>query len=59
MKNKNKQYMIRILKVFVKGKRSLFNKLSHRRFFELLSRANGLDDQCYTLEELQYINSKI
>lgn len=51
--------MIRILNIFLKGKRSLLSKISHRRFFELLSRANSLDDQCYTLEEIRYINSKI
>jgi hypothetical protein len=51
--------MIRILKVYLKGKHGLFNKISHKRFFELLGRANGLDDQCYTIEEIQYLNSKL
>lgn len=51
--------MIRILKVYLNGKQGLFNKLSHRRFFELLGRAKGLDDQCYTIKEIQYLNSKL
>lgn len=50
--------MIRVLKVYLKGKRNLFNKLSHKRFINMLSKANGIGDQCYTLKEIRYINSK-
>lgn len=50
--------MVRILKIYLKGKRNLFNKLSHKRFVSLLSKANSIGDQCYTLKEIQYLNSK-
>jgi hypothetical protein len=51
--------MIRILKVYLKGKHKLLNKLSHKRFMGLLSKSNGIDDKCYTLAEIRYINSKM
>ncbi len=51
--------MVRILRVYLNGKRNLFNKLSHKRLMTLLGKANGLGDRCYTLAEIQYINSKI
>jgi hypothetical protein len=38
--------MIRILKVYLKGKHKLLNKLSHKRFMGLLSKSNGIDDKC-------------
>jgi hypothetical protein len=50
--------MFRLLRVYLKGKRNLFNKISHKRYMELLSKANSVFDGCYTLKEIQYLSSK-
>jgi hypothetical protein len=50
--------MFRLLRVYLKGKKNLFDKLSHKRYMGLLSKANSLFDGCYTLKEIQYLNNK-
>lgn len=51
--------IFRVIKVYLKGKRKLFLKISENRFFNLLSKANSVHDKCYTLKEIQYLGNKL
>lgn len=51
--------IVRLLKIYLKGKRQLFLKMSQNRFFNLLKKANSMHDRCYTLKEIQYLGNKL
>lgn len=50
---------IRVFKIYLKGKRKLFIKMSQNRFFSLLIKANNIHDRCYTIKEIHYLGNKL